>query len=144
MKRRLLNEMKLTLPSKSVNEGYARYAVSAFIGQLDPSVADLGDIRTAVSEAVTNCVVHAYKEREGKIYICAKYYDDGKAVISVRDKGCGMPDVKKAMEPLYTTDTTGERGGMGFAIMESFMDKLKVHSSVGFGTSVTMTKRIKK
>ncbi len=144
MKRQLLNEMKMTLLSKSVNESYARYAVSAFIGQLDPSVADLGDIRTAVSEAVTNCVVHAYKEREGKIYICAKYYDDGKAVICIRDKGCGMPDVKKAMEPLYTTDTTGERGGMGFAIMESFMDKLKVRSSVGFGTSVTMTKRIKK
>ncbi|MBQ8696533.1 MAG: anti-sigma F factor [Clostridia bacterium] len=144
MKRQLLNEMKLTLPSKSVNEGYARYAVSAFIGQLDPTVADLGDIRTAVSEAVTNCVVHAYREREGKIYICAKYYDDGKTVITIRDKGCGMPDVKKAMEPLYTTDTTGERGGMGFAIMESFMDRLKVRSSVGFGTSVTMTKRIKK
>lgn len=144
MKRKLCNDMRLTLLSKSINESYARYAVSAFVGQLDPSVAELGDIRTAVSEAVTNCVVHAYKEREGKIYICAKYYDDGRVVITVRDKGCGMPDVKKAMEPLYTTDTTGERGGMGFAIMESFMDKLKVRSSVGFGTSVTMTKRIKK
>lgn len=144
MKRKLCNDMRLTLLSKSINESYARYAVSAFVGQLDPSVAELGDIRTAVSEAVTNCVVHAYKEREGKIYICAKYYDDGSVVITVRDKGCGMPDVKKAMEPLYTTDTTGERGGMGFAIMESFMDKLKVRSSVGFGTSVTMTKRIKK
>ncbi len=144
MKSKLLNEMRLTIPSKSVNESYARYAVSAFVGQLDPSVGDLGDIRTAVSEAVTNCVVHAYRDTEGKIYICAKYYDDGKVVISIRDKGCGIADVKKAMEPLYTTDTSGERGGMGFAIMESFTDKLRVRSAAGFGTSVVMTKRIKK
>lgn len=144
MKSKVCNEMRLTIPSKSVNEGYARYAISAFVGQLDPSVAELGDIRTAVSEAVTNCVVHAYRETEGKIYICAKYYDDNRVVISIRDKGCGIADVKKAMEPLYTTDTTGERGGMGFAIMESFMDKLKVRSCAGYGTSVTMTKRINK
>lgn len=144
MKSKMLNEMRLVIPSKSVNEGYARYAVSAFVGQIDPSVSELGDIRTAVSEAVTNCVVHAYREREGKIYICAKYYDDGKVIVTIRDKGCGISDVKQAMQPLYTTDTTGERGGMGFAIMESFTDRLRVRSCAGYGTTVTMTKRIKK
>lgn len=144
MKKKIINEMKMTLPSLSINESYARYAVSAFIAQLDPSVADIGDIRTAVSEAVTNCVVHAYRDGVGKIYICAKYDEDGVVTVTVRDKGCGMSDVKKAMEPLYTTDTSGERGGMGFSIMQSFTDKLRVRSCSGYGTTVTMIKRIKK
>lgn len=96
MRSHLVNEMRLTIPSKSINESYARYAVSAFVGQLDPAVDELGDIRTVVSEAVTNCVVHAYREGEGKIYICVKYYDDGRVVIRIKDKGCGIPDVKKA------------------------------------------------
>lgn len=144
MRSHLVNEMRLTIPSKSINESYARYAVSAFVGQLDPAVDELGDIRTVVSEAVTNCVVHAYREGEGKIYICVKYYDDGRVVIRIKDKGCGIPDVKKAMEPLYTTDQSGERGGMGFAIMESFTDKLKVNSCAGYGTTVTMDQTHKK
>lgn len=144
MKSKLINEMNLTIPSHSVNESFARYAVSAFVAQADPTVEELGDIRTVVSEAVTNCVVHAYREGDGKIYICVRYYDNGTVKVRIRDKGCGIADVKKAMEPLYTTDTTGERGGMGFAIMESFTDKLTVRSSLGYGTTVTMTKRIKK
>ena len=144
MKKKILNEMRLTLPSYSINESYARYAVSAFVAQLDPTVSDIGDIRTVVSEAVTNCVVHAYKDKPGKIYICAKYDDGGKVTVSVRDRGCGIPDVKKAMQPLFTTDTSGERGGMGFSVMESFSDALRVRSCVGYGTTVTIVKRINK
>ena len=140
MKSKVINEMNMVIPSYSVNESYARYAGSAFVAQMDPTVDELGDIRTVVSEAVTNCVVHAYRDAPGKIYISVKCYDDGKLRVKIRDKGCGIADVKKAMEPLFTTDTTGERGGMGFAIMESFTDKLTVRSSLGFGTTVTMTK----
>ena len=104
---------------------------------------ELGDIRTAVSEAVTNCIVHAYKEKAGTIYISGKYYSDRTVVMTVKDKGCGIPDISQAMEPLYTTDTSGERGGMGFAIMNSFTDKLKIRSKVGKGTTVTMVKNLK-
>lgn len=130
----------------SCNEAYSRIIVSAFASQLDPTVEEIADIKTAVSEAVTNCVVHAYKnepdEKNKKIYIEASYLSDGEFTVSVRDKGCGIPDIKKAMEPLYTTDAANERSGMGFAIMESFTDRLRVSSSVGKGTKVTMTKKI--
>lgn len=141
--KRLLNEFKMQIPSNSVNEGFSRRVFSAFVSILDPTVSDLADIRTAVSEAVTNCIVHAYKENGGTIYISGKYFSDRSVEIKIKDKGCGIPDVEKAAEPLYTTDTTGERGGMGFAIMRSFTDKLKVRSEVGKGTTVTMVKTLK-
>lgn len=142
-----LNYFKTTLYASSVNEAYSRVIVSAFAAQLDPTVEELADIKTAVSEAVTNCIVHAYRyetdERKKKIYIEASYDDTGVFTVTVKDKGCGIDDVKKAMEPLFTTDAAGERSGMGFAIMESFTDKLKVLSKKGIGTKVTMTKRLK-
>ncbi len=139
----LLNEFKMQLPANSVNEGFCRKVFSAFVSILDPTVSELADIRTAVSEAVTNCIVHAYKEGGGTIYISGKYYSDKSVEIKIKDKGCGIADIKQAMEPLYTTDTTGERGGMGFAIMDSFTDKLRINSKVGKGTTVTMIKNLK-
>ncbi|MDD2955167.1 MAG: anti-sigma F factor [Oscillospiraceae bacterium] len=137
-----INEMKLTVPSRSANEGFARAAVAAFIAPLDPTIGELADIKTAVSEAVTNCIVHAYRDGIGVIYIQAKILEQGRVVIRVRDTGCGIEDVKKAMEPLFTTCENGERAGLGFAVMESFMDKLRVSSRPGRGTTVTMEKTI--
>lgn len=135
------NEMKLSFPSRSANEGFARAAVAAFVSQLDPAVDELADIRTAVSEAVTNCIVHAYPEAIGSITLSVRLYHDGRVVIKIRDKGCGIVDVKQAMEPLFTTGGE-ERSGMGFTIMESFMNQLVVKSAPGKGTTVTMRKRI--
>lgn len=137
-----INEMKLTFESRSCNEGFARSAVASFISVLDPNVEELSDIKTAVSEAVTNSIVHGYKESIGTVYIHVKIFEGAKVCIIIRDKGCGISDVKKAMEPLYTTCETGERAGLGFSIMESFMDKLKVRSKPGKGTSVTLEKSI--
>lgn len=134
--------MKLEIESRSVNEAFSRAAVSAFAAQLDPTVEELGDLRTAVSEAVTNCIVHAYRERVGKIYITASIYPDGMFSVKIRDKGCGIDDVEKAMEPLYTT-LGDERAGLGFAVMQSFSDKVRVRSVVGKGTAVTLFKRIR-
>ena len=136
-----LNEMKLRLPSLSVNEGAARAAVAAFCAQLDPSAADIADIKCAVSEAVTNCIVHAYRGTVGTIYISIRLYESNIVRVSVRDRGCGIPDVKQARTPLYTTDAAGERSGMGFTVMESFTDALRVTSKVGKGTTVTMFKK---
>ncbi len=134
------NEFKLTVESKSVNENFARVAVSAFVSQLDPTVEELGDITMAVSEAVTNCIVHAYREKPGKIYISAGLY--GNIIkLKIRDKGCGISDIKKAMEPLYST-AGDERAGLGFAVMESFTDKIKVTSTLNKGTTVYMEKHI--
>lgn len=138
------NEMDLSFESRSSNEAFARAAVSSFIIQLDPTIGELSDIKTAVSEAVTNCVVHAYKNTIGKIYINVKIADDNKVIIKIRDKGCGIENIKQAMEPLYTTDTAGERAGLGFAVMMSFMDNVKVQSKVGIGTTVIFTKLISK
>lgn len=138
------NEMDLSFESRSSNEAFARAAVSSFIIQLDPTIGELSDIKTAVSEAVTNCVVHAYKNTIGKIYINVKIADDNKVIIKIRDKGCGIENIKQAMEPLYTTDTAGERAGLGFAVMISFMDNVKVQSKVGIGTTVIFTKLISK
>ena len=135
------NEMKLVFPSKSANEGFARAAVAAFVSQLDPAVDELADIRTAVSEAVTNCIVHAYKNAIGDIHLQARLYEDGRVVIKVRDKGCGIEDVEQAMEPLFTTGGE-ERSGLGFSVMESFTDKLKVTSRKDKGTTVTLVKYI--
>lgn len=137
-----VQSMKLEIESRSVNEAFARAAVSAFAAQLDPTVEELSDLRTAVSEAVTNCIVHAYRESVGKIYITASVYPDGMFCVKIRDKGCGIEDVDKAMEPLYST-LGGERAGLGFAVMESFSDKVRVRSSVGKGTVVTLFKRIR-
>ena len=139
-----LNRFKAEFPAKSINEGYARMVAAAFVSQLDPTVADLADIKTAVSEAVTNCIVHAYRDKTDycPIYITGAYYPDGKTVITVRDKGCGIEDISKAVTPLYTTDTGGERSGMGFTIMESFCDKMTVSSRVGKGTTVRLVKKI--
>ena len=136
------NEMKLSFKSLSRNEGFARTAVCAFAAQLDPNTEEISDIRTAVSEAVTNCIVHAYRGRTGMIELVCRILENDELYIRVRDKGCGIPDVKKAMEPLYTTAACEERAGLGFAVMESFMDKLKVTSAVGRGTSVIMRKKI--
>ena len=135
------NQIKLTIPSRSSNEQYARVAVSAFAAQLDPTVDEISDIKTAVSEAVTNCIVHAYKDTIGMIYITVGLFEDGTVRIKIRDTGCGIDDIEKAMEPLFTTGG-GERAGLGFAVMESFTDKLRVISRVGKGTTVTMEKII--
>ncbi len=137
-----INEMKLNFESRSCNEGFARSAVATFVAILDPTVEELSDIRTAVSEAVTNCIVHGYKETIGTVYIHIKIFEDARVAISIKDKGCGISDVKKAMEPLYTSCETGERAGLGFSIMESFMDKLRVRSRPGKGTCVTLEKSI--
>lgn len=137
------NEVKLVIPSRSSNEAYARVAVSSFVAQLDPTLDEINDIKTAVSEAVTNCIVHAYKDYIGLIYITVSVFGDARVRIKVRDNGCGIPDIDKAMEPLYTT-AGGERAGLGFAVMQSFTDRLKVRSTVGKGTTVTMEKIIKR
>ena len=136
-----VNEMRLTFLSRSANEGFARAAVAAFAAQLDPAVDELADLRTAVSEAVTNCIVHAYPDRLGTITLTVKLYDNGCVWVRVRDKGCGIPDVEQAMEPLYTTGGE-ERSGLGFSVMQSFTDKLRVRSVPGKGTTVTMEKYI--
>jgi stage II sporulation protein AB (anti-sigma F factor) len=135
------NEMKLSLLSRSSNESFARVAVASFIAQLDPTVEEINDIKTAVSEAVTNCIVHAYRDRIDTIYITVSIYENRNVRIVIRDRGCGIDDVGKAMEPLFTT-AGGERAGLGFAVMESFMDKLSVRSKLAKGTTVTMTKQL--
>ena len=136
-----INEMRLVSPSRSANEGFARSAVAAFVAQLDPAVDELADIRTAVSEAVTNCIVHAYPDAIGDITLTVRLYADGKVSIKVRDKGCGIENVEQAMEPLFTTGGE-ERSGLGFSVMESFTDKLRVSSKKGKGTVVTLEKYI--
>ncbi len=137
-----INQLKMVFDSKSINEGFSRMAVAAFSSQLDMTVEELGDIKTVVSEAVTNSIVHGYKDSIGKIYITCTVFEEGVIRVSVRDKGCGIPDVKKAREPLYTS-VGGDRSGLGFSVMESFSDKLSVRSAVGKGTTVTMDKYIK-
>lgn len=136
------NEMKLQFSSKSINEGFSRVAVCAFVASLDPNIEELTDIKTAVSEAVTNAIVHGYREKEGKIYITVSLLENNIIRIKIRDRGVGIEDIEKAMEPLFTT-SGDERAGLGFAVMESFTDKLKVSSKVGFGTTVTMEKKIR-
>lgn len=135
------NYFKLTIPAKSANEGFSRAVISAFTALCDPTVEELSDIKTAVSEAVTNCIVHAYKEKDGVIYIDAAAFDNGSIKIKIRDKGCGIADISQAREALYTT-AGDERSGLGFTVMESFSDKLTVRSKLGSGTTVTITKTI--
>ncbi len=136
------NFIKLSFPSKSANEGFARSAIAAFCTQLDPTVEQINDIKTAVSEAVTNCIVHGYRDTFGIVYITATIKDDV-LTIKIVDKGVGIEDINTAMQPMYTSDENGERAGIGFMVMQSFMDTLKVKSTLGKGTRVVMTKKIK-
>lgn len=139
------NQFELTFPAKSENEGFARQCVAMFLSRLDPTVGELADLRTAVSEAVTNCVVHAYKGmEEGKVYINVRIFENRRVVIRIKDTGCGMADPEKCKTPLYSTDQSGERGGMGFTIMESFMTNLEIQSSPGKGTTVHMRRKLQR
>ena len=134
------NYIKVEFPSLSANEGFARSCAACFAAQLDPTLDELGDIKTAVSEAVTNCIVHASPEEIGIIRMKCRIIDGKTLEISLKDKGVGIDDVEKAREPLFTTGDPGERAGMGFAIMESFMDSVRVRSRPGRGTTVTLRK----
>lgn len=134
------NQMKLQFKSYSTNERFARVAVSAFIAALDPTTSEIADIKTAVSEAVTNCIVHAYRDTIGVITVHTKIYEARRVVIIIKDNGCGIDDIDKAMEPLFTTLPDEERSGLGFSVMQSFTDKVKVRSKLGRGTSITLEK----
>ncbi len=138
----VINKMQLKLPSLSANEGMARAAVAAFVSQLDPTAVELADIKCAISEAVTNAIVHGYRNTQGYIHINVWLIEGRIVKIEIRDRGCGIEDVKLARQPLYTTDRESERSGMGFTVMESFMDKIKVTSRVSKGTSVTLYKKL--
>ena len=136
-----IDHVTMTFPSRSANEGFARTAAACFAARLDPTLDELADIKTAVSEAVTNAIVHAYPDRLGKITLRLRLLEGSRLEIQVKDAGVGIPDVAQAREPLFTTGSE-ERSGMGFTIMESFMDSLRVRSAPGKGTAVTMVKRI--
>ena len=142
--KRIINEMKVRLPSHSENEGVARSVISAFVACLDPTVEELADLRCAVSEAVTNCIVHAYRDlpegQFGYIYISVRLYDTREVTVEISDNGCGIEDIKRAREPFFTTSESDERCGMGFLVMESFTDRVTVKSKVGKGTSVLLRK----
>ncbi len=140
-RRRAQNEVRMILPSHSVNESYARSAAAVFVSQINPTVTELSDIKCAVSEAVTNCIVHGYRDVIGMIYITMRLYENREFRIEIKDKGCGILNIAEAMQPLYTTDKENERSGMGFTIMENFMDTLKVTSGKS-GTKVVMSKKL--
>ncbi|MEF2919004.1 MAG: anti-sigma F factor [Acutalibacteraceae bacterium] len=137
----IINEMKITFDSKSANEAFARSAVAGFVVQLDPTIAELSDIKTAVSEAVTNAIVHGYSNTIGTVTIKVQITDSNNVIIQVKDKGVGIENIPQAMEPMFTTGGA-ERAGLGFAVMQSFMDKVKVTSKTNKGTTVTMEKYI--
>ena len=141
MSKKALDQAAITFTSRSANEGFARAAAACFAARLDPTLDEVADIKTAVSEAVTNAIVHAYPDCLGKITLRLRLLEGGELEIQVKDSGVGIPDVARAREPLFTTGNE-ERSGMGFTIMESFMDRLTVSSAVGKGTTVTMRKRI--
>ena len=141
MKKKPINEAELTFLSRSANEGFARTSAACFAAQLDPTLEEINDVKTAVSEAVTNAIVHAYPDRLGKVHLRLRLYEDQSLEIQVRDWGVGIADVEQARTPLFTTGSE-ERSGMGFTIMESFMDSLKVRSAPGKGTTVTMRRQI--
>lgn len=136
-----INSFTMKIPSRSSNESFARVAVASFVAQLDPTLEELSDIKTAVSEAVTNSIVHAYKNEIGKVYISVDIFEDRSVKIKIRDCGCGIDNVDKAMQPLFTT-VGGERSGLGFSVMQSFMDYLKVSSKIGKGTTIIMRKKL--
>lgn len=136
------NEMKLEFISKSKNEAFARVTVAAFVSQIDPTIEELADIKTAVSEAVTNCIIHGYENKQGIVKIVG-YLKANEIILEISDTGKGIENVEVAKEPLYTTKPNLERSGMGFTIMESFMDHIEIESIVGLGTKITMRKKIK-
>lgn len=138
----LINETKIVFPSYSVNESYARAVTASFCAQMNPTFDELSDIKCAVSEAVTNAIVHGYREHIGDVQIILKIYDNRVFRAEIKDKGSGIENIEEAMRPLFTTDPENERSGMGFTIIENFMDSLKVTSAVGKGTRVVMTKKL--
>ncbi|MDO4371131.1 MAG: anti-sigma F factor [Clostridia bacterium] len=138
----VINEMRLDFPADPVNEAFARMAISAFIVPLNPTIEQMADVKTAVSEAVTNAIVHGYRDTHGTVRLRADYRDDGLVVIDVCDRGCGISDIARAREPFYTTLEGEERSGMGFTVMESFMDGVEVKSEVGRGTTVRLLKQL--
>ena len=143
MKERVINRITAKFLSTSANEGLSRIIITGFIMPYNPTVEEIADIKTSVSEAVTNCIVHGYKNREdGIVELRATYTDKSKLTVTIKDTGCGIENVELARQPLYTTDRENERSGMGFSIMESFSDKLTVTSTVGKGTRVTIVKRL--
>ncbi|MBQ7859734.1 MAG: anti-sigma F factor [Faecalibacterium sp.] len=137
-----VNEARFIFPSLGANEAFARGAAAAFLARYDPTVPQLADIKTAVSEAVTNCIVHAYPDTVGPVTLTIAVFENRRIRITVADKGIGIPDVSKAMEPMYTTGNPDERSGLGFAVMQSFMDGIRVTSRPGHGTRVTLTKQL--
>lgn len=139
---KVINEVKVNFWSRSANEGFARLAVSSFFAQLDPTVDELSDVKTAVSEAVTNSIVHGYRDTLGTVSMTLRILEGNIAYIRIHDNGCGIPDIQLAMQPLFTTAPDEERAGLGFAVMQSFMDKVRVFSTPGRGTTVVMTKQI--
>lgn len=145
--KKIRNEMKLRLPAQGVNEAVARACISAFIAEANPTVEELCDLRCALSEAVTNCVVHAYKDKmgqgEGFVYISARLYENREVTVEISDNGCGIEDLERARAPHFTTGDSGERCGMGFLVMENFTDSLTVKSKLGKGTTVLMRKILK-
>ena len=136
------NEMTASFPSLSQNEALARSVVAVFVSQLNPTVSELSDLRTAVSEAVTNAIVHGYRGTVGTVYITVRQVEEYVIQVKIRDKGVGIADIEKAMEPLYTTAPEEERAGLGFAVMQSFCDEVKVRSRPGSGTTVTLIKKL--
>ena len=136
------NFVKVEFPAESCNESLSRALAAAFVSEADPTVSELSDIRTAVSEAVTNAIVHGYRGTMGNIEITVRLLENREIYIKIKDRGCGIADVKQAMEPLFTTAPEEERSGLGFSVMESFTDKLRVTSKSGKGTTVTMRKRL--
>lgn len=138
---KILNEFKLTVDSKSVNESFCRVVVTAFASALDPTIEEITDLKTAVSEAVTNSIVHGYADTCGIIYITGQLLENDVIKIKIKDKGRGIADVGEAMTPLYTTGGS-DRAGLGFTVMQSFCDRVKVTSSLGMGTTVVLTKKI--
>ena len=143
-----INSFRITIPAKSINEGFSRSLISCFASMLDPTIEELSDLKTAVSEAVTNCIVHAYKntanESKKIIRISAQYDSNNIITVKIKDIGCGIADIQKALTPLYTEGDKEERSGMGFSIMQCFCDKMTVKSAVGKGTTVTLKKYISK
>ena len=137
------NEMEMKVDSHSENEAFIRVAVAAFMTQMDPTLEEVADVKTAVSEAVTNCIIHGYENQEGKIEVLCRMKDH-EIYIEIRDQGKGIADIEKAMEPMYTTKPDLERSGMGFAFMEAFMNELQVESVLGKGTCIKMKKKLSK
>ena len=136
------NEMRLDFPAIPENESFARMVISAFMVPLNPTIEEMADVKTAVSEAVTNAIVHGYAHSQGTVRLQARYREDGLSVVDVSDRGCGIADIARAREPFYTTLDGEERSGMGFTVMESFMDKVEVQSAVGHGTTVRLAKQL--